>query len=234
MAQDEPPPFMPGRAAPPAPGLLGTVLRAAFVMALINLGLFMLLAVQPEPPRADPAGPVSPPPAAGVAAAEPERLQEQPVPVAREDQGPATLPVSVKPLPDAAADGASSPAIAPAALKLPEAAGAPAPQTTLPVAPGGAARGEKLQKNSQMPLPARKPARVARAKPAHEPAMPLVTTSAPADETAPKPPAPTEARCRPYAANSSLAGEQRRVQGIACAEPSGGWRIITEAGAHQR
>jgi len=34
--------------------------------------------------------------------------------------------------------------------------------------------------------------------------------------------------CKPYTAETTLAGEARSVRGIACPDPNGGWRILTE------
>jgi surface antigen len=34
--------------------------------------------------------------------------------------------------------------------------------------------------------------------------------------------------CKPYTAETTIAGEMRPVRGIACPEPDGTWRIVTE------
>jgi hypothetical protein len=55
----------------------------------------------------------------------------------------------------------------------------------------------------------------------------LVPAAAPRSIEATREPPP----CKPYTAETTLAGENRPVRGIACPDPAGGWRIITERAA---
>jgi hypothetical protein len=198
--------------APPAPQLA----RAA--IAKPELG-----STAPDP-AADAAATVSSQPSAGAAA-----------------EGRDTLPAPPEPAKPEPALAAPAPAAAPT---LPVPAVAAVPQAIPAVATVPAAPAEAPSALERVVLPTAKPQPPAapavkpaarRAPHAHQAPKPAVTPSrgnlvpaaAPRALEATRQPPP----CKPYTAETTLAGEARPVRGIACPDPNGGWRIITERAA---
>jgi hypothetical protein len=209
--------YIPRRSPRPI-GLGGAVLRALAVMAVLDVA-FMLV-IRDEEPQ---------PPAAAAAA---EEMPE----AAPARQVASTKPV-VRPAGEAGAGDATA-ATPEAATERPPLAAAPLPQP-IPAAvalPSPPAADPPARRDPAIVLPASKPrppAAIPHAKPArraapharHVPEPPLQRTSlveAAAPQTIRPPP------CKPYTAETTLAGETRPVRGIACPEPDGTWRIVTE------
>jgi hypothetical protein len=132
---------------------------------------------------------------------------------------------------------------APNPVPLVPAVTVPAPQAipavaTVPAAPAETPAVERVVLPTAKPqppaAPVAKPAarRVPHAQEAPKPAAApargnLVPAVAPRVLEATREPPP----CKPYTADTTLAGEHRPVRGIACPDPNGGWRIITERAA---
>lgn len=232
-------------------GLGGAVLRALVVMAALDVAL-LLAAIDADSPavsagtrevpampaRVDAAPPVeavppagarppSPAPADKAAHKEPAAATPVPAPPSgAESRGPAAAGVLAE----------RPPASEPAAL-VPRANAIPA-VVTLPNPPPEAPRVVEpavvlpTAKPSPPALPPKPAARHGAPQTQHRRQVAplreeIVATAAPrgletAERRAEPPP------CKPYTAQTTLTGERLPVRGIACPEPDGGWRIVTE------
>lgn len=231
-------------------GLGGAVLRALLVMAALDAAL-LFVAIDKDPPAvsagalelpAGPARPEAPPPretvlppegrAPSSSAAEKAAREEPAAPAVSkppsggQSRGPAVQRVLAQEPP------ASEPApLAPPRNPIPAVA-------TLPSETSEAARARDpaVVVPTPKPPPPTLPPKPAKRQGAHRtqkepdvaPLPPkIVATAGPRTveiaERRPEPPA-----CKPYTAQTSLAGDRLPVRGIACPEPGGGWRIVTE------
>jgi hypothetical protein len=229
-------------------GLGGAVLRALLVMAALDAAL-LFVAIDADPPavsagahelQAAPARPEASPPLETATPSD----ERAPSPGSAEKSAhekPAAPPVSKPPSggesrgPATQGVLAQDPLVAePTRLAPPP---TPIPATaTLPSEPPDAARTRDPAVPAAKPSPPRltpKPAarqgasRTERRPDVASPPREIVSTAGPrAVEIAERRPEPPS--CRPYTAHTTLAGDRVPVRGIACPEPDGGWRIVTE------
>jgi hypothetical protein len=203
----------------------------------------------PAPPPVPPAKPVilaakplaSPPPAAPT----PTPVEPLPVILAAKPLAPlppaAPKPTPVEPLPQIAANEAASTPPPAKAVSPPPAARPSAPARTLATAP-------RPSREARLTPARRHPAETERGPPIDAtdlpPLEPATRAEPPADRpgsgssvTAAAPPiaitpaaqtAPEQRECRPYTAETPIAGRGLAVQGIACRDADGAWRLVSE------
>jgi hypothetical protein len=239
-------------------GLGGAVLRALAVMAVLDVALMLVVIDrEPQPipavAREVPASPIDaaaePPVLEPIlsTAAEPSAKTPPAIPA---DAIPAEQLASTSAARDNPEHAASAPALAPTASALPpEKPVEPAPTALVPLLPQPIPAVATLPSSPAIEPPSalepavvlpsakprppaaahlRKPIRRAGTHAQHQepPARPdnLVQAAAPQGIEPRREPPP----CKPYTAETTLAGEARSVRGIACPDPNGGWRILTE------
>lgn len=231
-------------------GLGGAVLRALLVMAALDAAL-LFVAIDADPPavsagthelQAEPARPEAPPPLETVTP--PDERAPAPGSAEKAARKESTAPPVLKPPSGAESRGPAvqgvlaqnPPAPEPAPLAPPP---SPIPAVaTLPAEPLEATRARDpavvvpTAKPSPPTLPPKPVARQGAHRTQQRPDVAplpskIVATAEPrAVEIAERRREPPS--CKPYTAQTTLAGDRLPVRGIACPEPDGGWRIVTE------